>query len=76
MLLLGRREVYLGSGDLPSRRGYGLVLVLLDAALREPSFVRVGVFTPHFPCHDRTGDRLPCMKRLMKKGKIRLFSVT
>lgn len=72
LLLLGSEDVY-SKYEFPGvlKAGYGLVLVPWEGA-PERSFLRVGIFQP---CSDvmEDSDDLPCLKRLMKKEKIKIY---
>ncbi|KAJ0109497.1 HET-domain-containing protein [Diaporthe amygdali] len=72
LLLLGSEDIYSedeSSGVL--KAGYGLVLVPLEGA-SERSFLRVGIFLPWRNVVGHSDD-LPCLKRLMKKEKIKIY---
>lgn len=56
--------------DVVKTVGYGLMLVPWEGASAR-SFLRVGTFRPQTGPFDRT--ILPCLKKLMKKEKIKLF---
>lgn len=68
ILLVASEERY-DDYSSQNRKCHGLILLPLEAA-SERSFLRVGAFQPN-PYGYK--DSLPCLKRLMKEEKIRIF---